>query len=45
MVTATALHELEKKYDERNAEYLLAVTVGFIEHVLAHVASGNLRGA
>ena len=40
-----ALHELEKKYDEREAEYLLPVTVAFIEHVLTQTATGNLRGA
>jgi hypothetical protein len=40
-----ALHELEKKYDERESLYLLTVTVGFIKHVLAHTSSGNLNGA
>jgi hypothetical protein len=38
------LHELEKAYDKRAAEYLLTVTVGFIEHVLAHTAIQNPRG-
>jgi len=36
-----ALHELEKKYDEREALYLLTVTVGFIKHVLAHTTGEN----
>jgi hypothetical protein len=40
-----ALHELEKKYDQREAEQLLTVTVGFMQHVLAHTDAGNLRGA
>lgn len=36
-----ALHELEKKYDEREALYLLTVTVGFVKHVLAHMTGEN----
>jgi hypothetical protein len=40
-----ALHELEKKYDEHETEYLLPVAVAFIEHVLTHTAAGNLQGA
>jgi hypothetical protein len=40
-----ALHELEKVYDKRTAEYLLTVTVAFIEHVLGHTSTGNLIGA
>ena len=40
-----ALHELEKVYTERDAEYLLTVTVSFIQHVLVHTSTGDLRGA
>ena len=40
-----ALHELDKVYDKHAAEYLLAVTVGFIEHVLAHTNAGNVGAA
>jgi hypothetical protein len=37
-----ALHELEKKYDQWQAEQLLTVTVGFMRHVLTHTSAGNL---
>jgi hypothetical protein len=40
-----ALHELEKKYDEREAQYLLTVATGFIQHVLSHTGAGNLKRA
>jgi len=40
-----ALHELDKVYDKRAAEYLLTVVVGFMEHVLAYTGAGNLAGA
>jgi hypothetical protein len=32
-----ALHELQKKYDEREAQYMLAVIEGFAQHVARHL--------